>query len=316
MSSPHDRPFRFSVQASSLPSADPRSWAELARRTEDLGYTGLTVSDHLDDQLAPMPALMAAADATTTLRVGSLVLSNDYKHPAVVAKEAATLDVLSGGRLDLGIGAGWMPGDYERAGFTFDRPSVRIARLDEALTVIKGLFGPGPVTFSGEHYQVTGLEGTPKPIQRPRPPILVGGGSHRILTMAARQADVVGLNPSMHKGTIDASMGPDATAEATDEKIGWIREGAGERWSELSIQIRIHVVAITDDRTGLVAAAAEGFGLTPEQALASPYALCGTVDQIVEDLQARRERFGISSIGVGIGSLDDLAPVVARLVGT
>jgi probable F420-dependent oxidoreductase len=316
MSSPHDRPFRFSVQASSLPSADPRSWAELARRTEDLGYTGLTVSDHLDDQLAPIPALMAAADATTTLRVGSLVLSNDYKHPAVVAKEAATLDVLSGGRLDLGIGAGWMPGDYERAGFTFDRPSVRIARLDEALTVIKGLFGPDPVTFAGEHYRVTGLEGTPKPIQQPRPPILVGGGSHRILTMAARQADVVGLNPSMHKGTIDASMGPDATAEATDEKIGWIREAAGERWSELSIQIRIHVVAITDDRTGLVAAAAEGFGLTPEQALASPYALCGTVDQIVEDLQARRERFGISSIGVGIGSLDDLAPVVARLVGT
>ncbi len=314
---PHQRPFRFSVQCSSLPGTDEHSWRELAKRCEGLGYSTLTISDHFDDQLAPIPAAMAAADATSTLRVGTMVLANDYRHPVVLAKEAATIDLLSGGRFELGIGAGWMPGDYHRAGIDFDSPGVRIERLEEAITIVRGLLSDdGPVTFEGKHYQVADLEGTPKPIQRPHPPILVGGGAPRILRMAARQADIVGLNPSMVKGVIDASMGPDATAEATDPKIALIREAAGERWKDLEIQIRIHLVVATDDRAGLAESAATSFGLTPEEALGTPYALVGTTEEIVDDLLSRRERFGISAIGIGVEHMETLAPVVARLAGT
>lgn len=309
------RPFRFGVQCSSPPTVSAASWAALARKVEDLGYSRLTVSDHLDQQLAPISALMAAADATTTLRVGSLVFCNDYHHPVVLAKEAATLDVLSGGRFELGLGAGWMTTDYERSGIPLDPPGVRIERLEEAVQVIKALFGDEPCTFEGRHYRLDGLAGTPKPRQRPHPPILIGGGGRRLLALAARHADVVGLNPAMRAGVIDASAGPDATAEATDAKVAWIRSVAGERLADVELQVRIHLVAVTDDRQGLVEAFAGGFGLTPSEALASPYALCGTTSQIVDDLLERRERFGISAIGVALESLDDLAPVVAALAG-
>ena len=309
------RPFRFGVQCSSPGQVSAASWAALARKVEDLGYSRLTVSDHLDQQLAPIAALMAAADATTSLRVGSLVFCNDYHHPVVLAKEAATLDLLSGGRFELGLGAGWMTTDYERSGIPLDPPAERIERLEEAVAVIKALLGESPCVFAGRHYRVDGLVGTPKPLQRPHPPILIGGGGRRLLALAAREADIVGLNPAMRTGVIDASAGPDATASATDAKVAWIAAVAGDRVSEVELQVRIHLVAITDDREGLVAAFAGGFGLTPAEALASPYALCGTPAQIVDDLLERRERFGISSIGVGLESLDDLAPVVAALAG-
>jgi probable F420-dependent oxidoreductase len=309
------RPFRFGVQSSSPRAVSATSWAALARKVEDLGYGQLSVSDHLDGQLAPIAALMAAADATTTLRVGSLVFCNDYRHPVVLAKEAATLDLLSGGRLELGLGAGWMTTDYDRAGIPLDPPATRIERLEEALAVIKALFGDEPCTFHGRYYRVQGMSGTPKPHQRPHPPILIGGGGRRLLALAARHADVVGLIPAMRAGVLDASTGPDATAEATDAKVAWIRSAAGDRLADLELQIRIHLVAITDDRQGLVEAFAGGFGLSPSQALASPYALCGTTSQVVDDLLERRERFGISSIGVGLDAIDDLAPVVAALAG-
>ena len=309
------RPFRFGVQSSSPRVVSATSWAALARKVEDLGYGQLSVSDHLDGQLAPIAALMAAADATTTLRVGSLVFCNDYRHPVVLAKEAATLDLLSGGRLELGLGAGWMTTDYERAGIPLDPPATRIERLEEAVTVIKALFGDEPCTFRGRHYRVQGMSGTPKPHQRPHPPILIGGGGRRLLAVAARHADVVGLIPAMRAGVLDASTGPDATAEATDAKVAWIRSEAGDRLADLELQVRIHLVAITDDRQGLVEAFAGGFGLSSSQALASPYALCGTTSQIVDDLLERRERFGISSIGIGLDAVDDLAPVVAALAG-
>jgi probable F420-dependent oxidoreductase len=291
------------------------SWKALARKVEDLGYSRLTVSDHLDEQLAPIAALMAAADATSTLRVGAMVFCNDYRHPVVLAKEAATLDVLSGGRFELGLGAGWMAADYERAGIKLDPAGVRIARLEESIKLLKLLFGDEPCTFHGEHYRVEGLRGTPSPVQRPHPPILVGGGGRRILELAARHADIVGLNPTMAAGVIDASAGPDATEAATIRKIGWIRAAAGERFEHLELQTRVHLVAVTDDRRGLVDALAPTFGLTPQEALASPHTLCGTVDQIVDDLVERRERLGLSAIGVGLDAIDALAPVVARLAG-
>ncbi len=313
---PYKRPFRFNIQCSSPEQVDARSWAALARRVEDLGFATLTVSDHLDEQVAPIASLMAAADATTTLRIGSMLFSNDYRHPVVLAKEAATLDALSGGRFELGLGAGWMTSDYQRAGLTLDPPGVRIARLAEALTVIKGMFADAPLTHTGTFYQVNGLNGTPKPVQRPHPPIVIGGGGRRMLTLAAREADIIGLNMNMASGVIDSSLGANATTDATEEKVGWIREAAGARWDELTLQVRVHMVVVTEDRESVAALLASGFGLTIEQALTTPHALCGSVDEICDALVERRERFGISTIGVALDALDALTPVVARLAGT
>lgn len=308
------RPFRFTVQASRL--SHPDDLRPLARRAEDLGVSVLTVADHLDDQLAPVAALMAAADATTTLRVGSLVFANDYRHPVVLAKEAATVDVLSGGRLEFGIGAGWMAHDYESAGLTMERPGVRIERLEEAIQVITAMWGDGPVHHEGTHYRVQGLEGQPKPSQRPHPPIVIGGGGPKVLALAGRHADIVGLNPALAAGVIDANAGPSATAEATEAKIAIVRDAAGELFDRIELQTRIHLAIVTDDRDSMFELFAEGFGLTPEQARRSPHALCGTVEQIVDDLVERRERYGISTIGISASALDDMAPVIDRLAGS
>lgn len=305
-------PFRFGVQCSSPPDITAARWRELARKVEDLGYHRLTVSDHLDDQLSPVAALMAAADATTTLRVGALVFANDYRHPAVLAKEAATLDILSEGRFELGMGAGWMTSDYLAAGIPMDTPSLRIARLEEAIHVVKGLLSDGPCTFEGEHYRIDGLSGSPKPVQRPLP-LLVGGGGRKVLELAARHADIIGLNPKLPNGVIDASAGPDATAAATDRKIGWIRAEAGDRFDQIELHTRIHLAIVTDDRLAMADALAPALGISPTDALESPHALCGTVDQIAEDLLARRERHGIASIGLSLDALEAMAPVVEKL---
>lgn len=307
------RPFRFTVQASHL--AHPDELVPLARKAEGMGVSALTVADHLDDQVAPIPAMMAAALATTDLRVGSMVLSNDYRHPLLLAKEAATVDVLTGGRLEFGIGAGWMTEDYRMAGMVMDRPGVRIERLEEAIEVILAAWSGERVEFSGEHYAVTDYVGTPLPLQRPRPPLFIGGGGRRILSLAGRHADTVGLNPILTSGVIDANAGPNATHEATERKIRWIREAAGDRFDQIELQTRIHLVLITDDRHGTFEALAGGFGLTPADAARTPHALCGTVDQIVDDLIERRETLGISSIGISASSLDDMAPVIERLAG-
>ena len=308
------RPFRFCVQASHMES--PEELRPLARKAEDLGVSVLTVADHLDDQLSPIAALMAAADATTTLRVGSLVFANDYRHPALLAKEAATVDRLSGGRLEFGLGAGWMLVDYQAAGFALDPPSVRIERLDESLGLIRALWTGEAITHHGAHYKTDELTLAPLPQQRPTPPVWVGGGGRKVLEVAARHADVIHLNPALPAGVIDHRAGPTATAAATDRKLSWIRAVAGERFAELEIGVRIHLAIVTDEREELYEALAGGFGLTPEEAKGSPHALCGTVEQIADDILERRERFGISNIGISASSIDDLAPVIDRLAGT
>lgn len=307
------RPFRFGVQVGHAEDAD--AWVGLARKAEDLGFSTFTMGDHLDAQFAPTVGLMAAAAATRTIRIGALTYANDYRHPVVLAKEAATLDLLSGGRLELGIGAGWMTTDYEQAGIPLDRAGVRIERLAEAVTVLKGLFADDPISFAGEHYAIDGLDGSPKPVQRPHPPILIGGGGRRILQLAAREADIIGLNFNLHGGRIDATVGPDGTAEHTAEKLEWIREAAGDRFDQIELQVRIHLAVVTDDRAGLAEQLAPAFGLTPEAALSSPHSLAGTVEQIIDDLVEQRDRFGISYLGISADSMDDLAPVVARLAG-
>ena len=325
---PRTKPFRFSIQASSPPggfaaagaspderAADGERWRELARRVEALGYDSLTIADHLDEQFAVTPALVSAAEATSTLKIGTLVWCNDYHHPVVLAKEAATIDVLSGGRLEFGIGAGWMTTDYEQAGIPLDRPGVRIDRMAEAITIIKGLFGAGPVDFSGEHYTITALEGTPKPVQ-PHVPFLIGGGGRKVLSIAAREADIVGVNVSLAAGVIDASAGPNATADATAKKLRWIADAAGDRYDDLELQTRVHLAVVTDDREGFADAFAPALGLTGAQALESPHALAGTVDQLCETIIERRERWGLSYITVSDDAMEAFAPVVERLAGS
>jgi probable F420-dependent oxidoreductase len=309
------REFRFGVQAANARTG--REWVEQARKIEDLGYSTLFMPDHFaETPFAPMAALPFAAAATTTLRIGMLVLGNDYKHPAVVAKEAATLDVLSEGRLEFGLGAGWMTADYEQLGLTYDRPGVRIERLAEALAVVKGAWGDGPFDFKGEHYTITAYDGLPNPVQQPRPPILVGGGGEKLLRLAGREADIVGINPILHAGVIGAEAARNTIGDATARKIGWVREGAGERFDDIELQIRYFVASITDDPRALAEALAPGFGITPDEAMSSGAVLAGSVDEVCDTLVARREEWGVSYVVFGDDQYEHFAPVVARLAGT
>jgi probable F420-dependent oxidoreductase len=310
------RPFRFGVQTKAASSR--AEWVELARKIEDRGYSTITMPDHFDDQLAPSVALMAAADATEVLRIGTLVWCNDYRHPVVLAKEAATLDLLSEGRLELGIGAGWMTTDYSQAGLRHDRAGVRIERMAEAVEVMRGLFADDPVSFQGEHYLIDQLNGTPKPFQKPHPPFLIGGGGPRMLRLAGELADIVGINVNLAAGAITPDVASDATAERFSEKVGWVRDGAGDRFADIELQLRTFIVAVTDDRRALVESMTGpgGFDLTVDQALASPAALVGTTSQIVEDLRERRQQFGFNYVVVGVEEYEAFAPVVAELAGT
>jgi probable F420-dependent oxidoreductase len=307
------RPFRFGFSLDGLD--DPDEIARRARWAEDAGYSSVVVTDHFDDRHGPLVALTAVALATESLRVGTMVLANDYRHPAVLAKELASLDVISGGRLEVGIGAGWMASDYEQAGIGYDRPGMRIERLDEAVSVLEGCFSTGPFDFEGDHYQISGLQVLPKPVQQPRPPLLMAGGGHRMLALAGRRADIVGINPSLHSGAIDEHAGPTATAEATDAKLAVVREAAGDRFNSIEIQTRVHLSVITDDAHALAAAAAPTFGITAEQALGSPHALVGTVDECTAKIERWRERWGVSYVCLLGASAEEMAPVVERLTG-
>jgi probable F420-dependent oxidoreductase len=312
------RPFRFGVlNETVLPAA---AWLAHVRRAEQLGYDTFLIRDHFvpdyfGDQLGPIAALAAAAGATTRLRLGTMVFDNDYRHPVVLAKEAATLDVLSGGRLELGIGAGWLRVEYEQAGIPFDPPGRRIARLEEALRVLKGLFADRPLTFAGEHYRIDGLDGFPKPAQRPHPPILIGGGQRRMLTLAGREADIVGiLTSSVRHGTLDADPA-ERLAGAVDEKVGWVRAGAGTRFDQIELSL-IPTVLLTDDRERRAAELLAEHAwpdITIADVLEMPSLFIGTVEQIVDDMQRRCERFGFTYYVVSDQMMEAFAPVVGRL---
>jgi probable F420-dependent oxidoreductase len=283
---------------------------------EDLGFDTLLLPDHFGEQLAPVPAMMAAAAATTTLKVGALVFDNDYKHPVVLAKEMATIDRLSGGRVEVGLGAGWMLTDYQQSGIAYDSGKVRVDRFEEGLTILKGLLGPDPVSFEGEHYRIDGLNGLPKPVQPGGPPIIVGAGLKRMLTIAARQADIVGINPTMPNGAADADAARTGTAEQTDEKLRWVKEAAGDRYDDLEINLLNLGCFVTDDRDALAEQFAPLFGLSTAELLAFPHALVGTTDQICETILERRERWDASYVVVQGDAIDAMTPVVARLAGT
>ena len=311
----HDRKFRFAVITPKCSSG--KELTEQARKAEALGYSAFFVPDHfIEHDLAPTVALAHVAAVTDTLRVGPLVLGNDYKHPVVLARELATLDMLSDGRLELGIGAGWMTADYEKAGMPLDRPGVRIARLAESITVLKGLFAEGPFTFHGEYYNVSELDGMPKPVQRPCPPFLIGGGGKKILALAAREAQIVGINANLRSGEGESrDAAQSLVPAATDQKLAWLREAAGAGFDDLEIQTLLGFVHVTDDASGIVKAIAGSFGVSEDDALLAPATLVGSLDSIAELLERRRERWQMSYIVVPIEATEALAPVVARLSG-
>jgi probable F420-dependent oxidoreductase len=309
----HKRPFRFGVQEHHTGTG--AEWRDRVRAYESMGYEALYLPDHFDRQPGPIAALAAAAAATSTLRIGSLVFDNDYRHPVVLAKEAATLDVLSGGRLDLGVGAGWLVKDYERSGIPLDPAGTRIERLGEAIQILKGLFAGGKFSFAGKHYSIQELEGWPAPVQKPHPPFLLGGGGRKMLMLAAREADIVHINFNLGEGRTNPKLIRTGLAMATDEKVSWIREGAGSRFDAIELGLTIFRASVTDDRDAVAAAFAPLMEFEPQDVLEMPHFLVGTVQQIDEDLELRRERFGVSHIVLPADAADDLAPVVERLAG-
>ncbi len=307
-------PFRFGVQLSKSDSAG--AWRATARKIEDLGYTTLFIPDHFEDQYGPLVALTVAAEATTTLRVGSLVFGNDYRHPVVLAKEVATLDLFSDGRVEFGLGAGWMTTDYEQSGIDAEGAGVRISRMAESLAVMKALWSKGEATYHGEHYRVTGALGTPTPVQRPHPPIIIGGGGKRVLSIAAREADIVGVNPSLAAGYVGREVLETTAAEYYHQRIEWIRQAAGTRFDELELQCLTFLVQIVPDRKDALPRLAGALSVTPEEIEGSPIALVGTTDEISETLRRRRDEFGFSYIVVHEAEMEAFAPIVAELTGT
>ena len=313
------RPFRFLATVDGYPS-----FAELtgvARKAEAVGCSTLVLPDHLIGQYAPMPLLAVVAAATERLRVGTFVLNACLRHPAVLAQDLATLDVLSGGRLEIGLGAGWNKPEHDAIGIPFEPVGVRISRLTEAITILKGCFADGPFSFSGEHYTITGHDGVPKPEQRPHPPIFVGGGGKRVLTLAAREAQIIGLAPRLIQGDTPRVDARSLTAAATEEKIGWIREAAGDRFDELELNTYptgAPAVVTSDPRAEARRRADRireqtGAELTVEEILDSPHMFIGSIKDLTRKFTDLRERFGISSFL--IDDLDALAPVVEELAG-
>jgi probable F420-dependent oxidoreductase len=308
------KPFRFGVNV--WRAASRAEWVEKARKLEDLGYAVLSVPDHLAELFAPLPALVSAAEATTRLRVGTYVLNNDLRHPVLVAREAATVDLLTDGRFQLGLGAGHMQSEYDQAGLRFDAAGTRVARLAEAVTIIKGLLTGEPVTFVGRHYRVTNHQLYPLPVQRPHPPVLIGGNGRQLLTLAAQEADMIGLTGfTLRRG----GTAPDFSGwrvAGIEERMQLIREAAGDRYDRLELNALVQRVVVTDNRRHAAEELASRWPqLHPEEILQSPYVLIGTVDQIAEDLQVHRERWGISSYVIFEPYMDAFAPVVARLAG-
>ncbi len=321
------RPFRFAVQSYTATSAT--DWRDQARLAEDLGYSTFHTADHhigpgpaLDptnhgvQDFAAIPAIAAAAAATSTINVGCRVFCTDYRNPVIFAKELATLDVLSEGRLEVGLGCGWLANEYEAIGIPFDRAGVRIDRMEETLAVIRAHFADGPVDVTGDHVHAVGFIGVPKPATPSGPPIMIGGGSPRVLGIAGREADIVSLNFDNSSGRLGPAEVGSGSAEQTAEKIIWVRDGAGARFDDIELEIAAYFTVITDDEGAATAAMAARFGAEPELFADHPHALIGSIDAVCEKLEARREQFGISYVTVSNRATESFSPIVARLSGT
>jgi probable F420-dependent oxidoreductase len=320
------KPFRFGVQ--SYHAETGSQWRDRARRAEDLGFYALTLADHFLgpgpalestnhplQTLAAVPAMAVAAECTSTLRVGCRVFCMDYRHPVILAKEAATIDLLSEGRLDFGIGAGWLQAEYEAVGMTFDAASVRITRLEEAVKFIKQIWSGEPLEFEGDFFSASGFSGSPVPLQKPHPRIMIGGGGRRVLSLAAREADIVSLNFNNRSGVLGRDGVQTGTPAKTAEKVGWVEKAAGDRMKDVTLEIGAYFTFVTDDPMPIASGMGGIFGLTPEEMMAHPHALMGTADAICDELERRREEFGLSYFTIGDDQMEAFAPVVARLAG-
>jgi probable F420-dependent oxidoreductase len=314
-------PFRFLTDTSD--QLDGPALSVFARRAESLGYSALMMPDHLVDQYAPIPLLTAAAMATETLRVGTFVFNNNLRHPAVLAQDLATLDRLSGGRLQIGIGAGWNKPEHDAIGIPFESVGTRIAKLAEAIAVLKGCFGDEKFSFSGEYYTITDYDAPPKPVQRPHPPFFIGGGGRRLLTLAAREAQIVGLAPRLKKDAQGnpALDTPSITLAGTEEKIGWVRAAAGDRFDEIEFNTYPNggPMVLTNNAKAEAARRADqirertGVELTVEEVLESPHIFIGSVNELTQKIVELRERLGINSFL--FDDMEAFAPIVEELAG-
>ena len=314
------RPFRFGVFGENARS--PEALLDTARRAEDSGYATFLIRDHFIEapfghQLAPLTALATVAAATTRLRIGSLVLSNDYRHPVILAKEIATLDVLSNGRVELGLGAGFSKAEYDGAGLPFDPPGVRVDRFEESIRVLKGLFAEGPLTFCGKHYAITNLDSYPKPAQRPHPPILIGAAGKRMLAIAAREADIIGFQTVSTAHGVMSDDPSGRLAPAVSARVEQVRQIAGARFDRIELSM-VATVVLAEERR----AAAERFarergwaGISAEQVLEMPSVFIGSIDHVVDEMRARREQYGVSYYVVLDRAVQAVAPIVGRLAG-
>ena len=320
------RPFRFGLQ--SYNASSPDDWRGQARRAESHGFSTFSVADHVIgpgpalaatnhpvQDVAAIPAMAVAAEATSSIRIGSRVFCCDYRQPVMFAKELATLAFFSGGRLEIGLGAGWLAGEYDAMGVPFESAGIRIDRLEETIALIRAHMGEGEIAIDGDHVHAVGFEGVPKAPDGV-PPVMIGGGSPRVLRLAGREADIVSLNFDNRSGVIGAEGMCSSTAELTDAKMDWIREGAGDSFDNLDLEIGAYFTSVTDDRDDMLAKMAPMFGLDAEQFGEHPHALVGTVDSICDELIARRERYGINYVTFGAPSLDAVAPIVERLAGS
>lgn len=333
------RPFRFAVQSYNASSA--AEWRNRARQAEDLGYSALHLADHYVgpgrvveqtshpvQELAAVPAMMAAAEATSRLRVGCRVFCVDYHHPVVLAKQAATLDLLSEGRLELGLGAGWLRAEYEALRIPFDPPGQRIRRLAAAIALVKQAMGGADAPFEagaeaaqaartahGAPIAYDGFAPRPLPVQRPHPPIMVGGGGRRVLSLAAREADIVSLNFNNRAGVIGPDGVHSGAAAATAEKIGWLREAAAERMDAIELEIGAYFTFVQPGAEAIAAEMGRSLGLSAQEMLRHPHGLFGEADAVADELRRRREHYGIHYITVPDSALTAFAPVVAQLAG-
>jgi probable F420-dependent oxidoreductase len=320
------RPFRFAVQAYTAESAD--EWRATARRVEALGYATLHLADHYIgpgpalaatnhpvQSIAAVPAMAVAAEATTTLRVGCRVFCVDYHEPVVLAKEVATLDLLSEGRIEAGFGAGWLAGEYDAMGIAFADAPTRIAKLGAVVDLVRACFDDGEVKIDDGTVVAHDFDAVPKPVQLGGPPIMIGGGSKRVLHLAGAKADIVSLNFDNSSGAIGAESVGSSTADRTAAKVGWVRDGAGARFDEIELEIGAYFTAVTGHVDDALAGFSAAFGLSPDEVAAHPHVLVGSVGAICDELERRRAIYGISYVTVGASIAEDFAPVVARLAG-
>jgi probable F420-dependent oxidoreductase len=308
------RPFRFAISFGGTPSR-PELVAAI-RRAETAGFEVVATADHISSRLAVMPLLSTAAEVSS-MRVSPMVIANDYRHPVVVARDGATLDILSEGRFELGIGTGWIEEQYRAAGISYSDPKTRVDRFEEAIAVVKGCWSGAPFTHTGRHYQVTEVT-CPRPVQRPHPPLLIAGSGRRMLTLAGREADIVGISPLGRVASgfehFQPAMGSSVTR--IDEQLAWIREGAGPRFDEIELSVMAHHLETSDDLHATAADLASEWGSTPELVLGSPHVLIGPIGRIIEALQERRERYGISYVVFGSADLESVKPIVEKLART